>query len=86
MRAQPWKRYVAALMAFGLAVANCGVALARSSLAEQEIASGQLVCPFPIKVPIEEAFHLVSPTDNNGHPDAETFRHWLLEKVSSQAA
>ncbi|MGI9366141.1 MAG: LysR substrate-binding domain-containing protein [Rhizobiaceae bacterium] len=67
------------LLAFELASSGQGIALARSSLAEQEIASGRLCYPFDLHVPIEEAFYLTSPVDAPMHDDAEALRLWLLE-------
>lgn len=67
------------LLAFELAASGQGIALARSSLAKQEIASGRLCYPFDVHVPIEEAFYLTSPLDAPVHDDAEALRNWLLE-------
>lgn len=67
------------LLAFELAASGYGVALARSSLAEQEVLSGRLIHPFELKVPIKEAFYLVSPADAEEHEDLQLLRDWLLE-------
>jgi len=75
------------LMAFEIAAHGCGVALGRTSMMAHELASGRLVAPFSLKVPIKEAFHLVSPTDGSEHPDSSVFREWLLaEAAASRAA
>ena len=67
------------LMAFDLAASGCGIAIARSSLVQRDFQSGRLIAPFDLKVPIEEAFYLVSSNEGYAHPDAEQFREWLLQ-------
>jgi LysR family transcriptional regulator, glycine cleavage system transcriptional activator len=74
------------LLAFEIAAHGGGVALGRSSLAKKERASGRLVAPFDLEVPIGEAFHLLEPAEGNEHPDAQMFKSWLLSAVSEQQA
>lgn len=66
------------LTAFELAANGGGIALGRKSLAEHALASGRLVAPFDLAVPIDEAFHLMRPAGSSGHPDAPAFVDWLL--------
>jgi LysR family glycine cleavage system transcriptional activator len=66
------------LTAFELAAQGAGVALGRSSLVEHAVASGRLIAPFGLKVPIDEAFYLVQPAGSSTHPDAPLFVDWLL--------
>ncbi len=66
------------LTAFELAAHGGGVALGRKSLAGHALASGRLIAPFDLAVPIDEAFHLVKPAGSSTHPDAELFVDWLL--------
>lgn len=72
------------LTAFELAAQGGGVALGRSSLAGHAIASGRLIAPFPLSVPIGEAFHLVEPVGGTRHSAAEAFTHWLVEKAEGE--
>jgi LysR family glycine cleavage system transcriptional activator len=69
------------LTAFELAADCAGVALGRSSLAGHALASGRLIAPFPLAVPIDEAFHLIQPAGSSHHPDAPLFVEWLLSAV-----
>ncbi|WP_322415572.1 LysR substrate-binding domain-containing protein [Mesorhizobium huakuii] len=69
------------LTAFELAADCAGVALGRSSLAGHALASGRLIAPFPLAVPIDEAFHLIQPAGSSRHPDAPLFVEWLLSAV-----
>lgn len=66
------------LTAFELAAQGGGVALGRKSLAGHALASGRLIAPFDLTVPIDEAFHLVKPAGSSSHPDADVFVDWLL--------
>jgi LysR family transcriptional regulator, glycine cleavage system transcriptional activator len=65
------------LSAFEVAAQGGGIALGRSSLAVRERASGRLIAPFGLEVPIDEAFYLVHTTSPT-HPDAALFTDWLL--------
>ncbi len=71
------------LLAFQLAASGCGIALARSSLAEAEVRAGRLIYPFEPAVAIEEAFYLVSAPGAPAHPDTAAFRGWLLEVAAA---
>ena len=63
------------------AIAGQGVALARSVLAADEIASGRLVRPFDVDVPAEFAYYLAYPEESAGRPDVAAFREWILEEA-----
>lgn len=71
------------LMAFEVAANGGGVALGRRSMAMKELASGRLVRPFSLAVPSSESFFLLSPEGGMGHPDAPTFRNWLLAEAAA---
>jgi LysR family transcriptional regulator, glycine cleavage system transcriptional activator len=73
----------ASLTAFEVAAHGGGVALGRTSLAAKERASGRLITPFDLEVPIDEAFHLLQPADGNPHPNAAIFADWLLSVVAA---
>jgi LysR family transcriptional regulator, glycine cleavage system transcriptional activator len=73
------------LTAFELAAQGAGVALGRKSLAGNALATGRLVAPFDLAVPIDEAFHLIVPAGGTGHPDADAFVNWLLGAAQAQA-
>ncbi len=66
------------LTAFEVAAHGGGIALGRSSLATHARASGRLVAPFDLAVPIEEGFHLLQPVSKDPHPDAAAFVDWIL--------
>jgi LysR family glycine cleavage system transcriptional activator len=70
------------LTAFEFAAQGSGVALGRLSLAARERASGRLIAPFDLEVPINEAFYLLEPLDQEPHPDAGSFTQWLCEAAA----
>ena len=63
------------------AIAGQGVALARSVLAADEIASGRLVRPFDVDVPAEYAYYLAYPEKSADQPNVVAFREWILEEA-----
>lgn len=68
------------LIAFEVAAKGGGIALGRPSITGEDIASGRLVAPFDLAVPIDEAFYLITPSEDAAHPDAGLFRDWLREE------
>lgn len=69
------------ILALQLAQQGDGVALGRTCLVADLLASGELVAPFDQEVATDEAFHLVYNTGSLAHPHAAQFRDWLLEKT-----
>ncbi|MEP3275148.1 MAG: transcriptional regulator GcvA [Stappiaceae bacterium] len=62
-----------------------GVALARSVLVAEALASGQLVKPFDFMLPAEYAYYVVCPEANLARPKIRVFRNWLFEEVGPVA-
>jgi LysR family transcriptional regulator, glycine cleavage system transcriptional activator len=58
-----------------------GVAIARRVLAEDELHRGRLVRPFPLALPTERAYWLVSPRATAEQPKIRAFRDWLLAEA-----
>jgi LysR family glycine cleavage system transcriptional activator len=61
------------------AVAGQGVALARSALIQDDLASGRLVRPFELSLRPEFAYYIVCPRATAEQPKIAAFRNWLLE-------
>lgn len=72
--------------ALEMAMYGQGIALGRTSLVADMLASGQLVAPFEQRVPTHEAFYLVYHSHQLQHPHAEAFRDWLLQQASQTTA
>lgn len=73
----------ASLLAYEVAAQGGGVALGRTSMSNRDVDRHRLVRPFDLAVPIREAFFLLSPEGGLGHPDAGSFRKWLLSEVEA---
>ena len=63
-----------------------GVALARSSLVEQMLESGQLIAPLKPHLPTVEAFWLVYSPHSIVNQNAKAFVDWLVETADQARA
>lgn len=61
-----------------------GVALGRTVLAADDLASGRLVRPFPLSLPAPSAYWIVYPTRSADHPKIIAFREWLGWEVTGR--
>ncbi len=71
------------LAAFAIAAQGGGVALGRASLAAQDLASGRLVAPFDLAVPIDEAFYLLEPKGGKASADLRIFVDWITAQAAA---
>jgi LysR family transcriptional regulator, glycine cleavage system transcriptional activator len=65
------------------AIAGQGIALARSALANRDIAEGRLVRPMPHETPAKFAYWIVYPKTSSARPSIVQFRDWLLRQAKS---
>ncbi|WP_025769503.1 transcriptional regulator GcvA [Thioalkalivibrio sp. HK1] len=63
------------------AVEAQGVALARSVIAEGELAAGRLIRPFDLNLSTEHAYYLVCPQETAGRPNIVAFREWIIDEA-----
>ena len=63
-----------------------GVGLARTLLAAEAMAAGQLVCPFGPALPLSANYHVVCPESSAKNPDIVAFRDWVLAEAKASAA
>ncbi len=70
-------------LALEAAAAGLGVAIADRCLVAKDLASGQLVVPFPIELPSESAYYLVYPKERVDNAGISAFREWLLAEFSA---
>jgi LysR family glycine cleavage system transcriptional activator len=63
------------------AIAGLGVALARASLVEAELASGRLVRLFSRSVPTKSSYYIVYPPGSQTRAKIQVFQDWLLGQV-----
>jgi len=72
------------ISALEMAVLGQGIALGRTSLVADMIASGKLIAPFEEKIETSEAFFLTSSIHQYLHPSAEIFSQWILQESQAQ--
>jgi LysR family glycine cleavage system transcriptional activator len=63
-----------------------GVGLARTLLAADAMAVGQLICPFGPAFPLSANYYIVCPESNAKNPDVVAFRDWALAEAKASAA
>lgn len=68
------------------AMNGLGVALTQEALVRDDLASGRLVKPFDIDMPIDWAYYLVAPESMADRPKVRAFRDWLLAEIAGQDA
>lgn len=69
-------------MAIEAAIRGEGVALGRSALVRDDIATGRLVAPFPqIRLKAERGYDLVYRTGSRDDPKVCALRDWLAEEI-----
>lgn len=64
------------------ATEGAGVVLGWRSLAEADLASGRLVIPFDLPLPMDVAFYLVYPEASAERAKLVRFREWLLREAA----
>ena len=62
-----------------------GVALAHDTIANDWLASGQLVRPFDFSIPLKEAYYLIAPEGTRTRHANRVFKDWLLREMAAFA-
>jgi LysR family glycine cleavage system transcriptional activator len=68
------------------AILGRGVALAKSTLADADVAAGRLVRPFDVSVPVNFAYYVVYPETKAALPKVRLFHGWLREEAAIDQA
>jgi LysR family glycine cleavage system transcriptional activator len=77
------QRFSEAGLLIDAAVLGLGVALARSSLVSDHLASGTLICPLRLSAPTAFAYYLVGLPDAAALPKITRFRQWLQAEAAA---
>lgn len=77
----PTARFSQADHALDASLAGIGVVLARTSLAQQYLASGQLIAPFDIALTTAAHFRFLCAEGTETRPQIAAFREWLFSEV-----
>lgn len=72
------------ITALEMAALGHGLALGRTSLVAEMLASGRLLAPFEQRISASESFYLTCPTHQYMHPNAEAFWSWLIEEAEAE--
>lgn len=78
-------RFSHAVLAFEAAIDAVGVVASMPSLAAEELASGKLVMPFELKVPLDSAYYLVCEPHAKTRPAVAAFRDWLIAEAAKES-
>jgi LysR family glycine cleavage system transcriptional activator len=68
-------------LAMEAAASGQGVVLSLTPLAADDLATGRLVIPFDLCLPVPYAYYMVCLEERAEQPDIATFRAWLLEEA-----
>jgi LysR family glycine cleavage system transcriptional activator len=71
-------------LALAAAIDGQGVVLSMAALASDDIASGRLVVPFDISLPLVQAYYVITLQEYAEHPRIAAFREWLIEEAGRQ--
>lgn len=78
-------RFNHAVLALEAAADGLGVALGMPQIAAFDLASGRLVVPFALRLPLASAYYLVSSGERSERGEVTAFRRWILEEASRQS-
>ena len=79
-------RFSLAELAMQAAIDGAGVVLGRVALAEDDVASGRLVRPFDIVLPLNDHYFMVTPMRSPPRPETLRFRDWILGQKTTGCA
>jgi LysR family transcriptional regulator, glycine cleavage system transcriptional activator len=71
-----------AVLAFEAAIDAVGVVASMPVLAAEDLATGRLVTPFDLRVPLASSYYLVCHETAATRPAVALFRDWLLEEAA----
>jgi LysR family glycine cleavage system transcriptional activator len=74
-------RFSHAMLALEAAADGMGVAMGMPVLAATDLASGRLVAPLPLSLPLKFAYYIVSGSDTAERADVVAFRDWLFAEA-----
>jgi len=70
-------------LALDAAADGLGVALTMETLAAADLATGRLMAPFELRIPLSSAYYVVCPAARANQPHIAAFREWLLAEAST---
>ncbi|MEP5731878.1 MAG: LysR substrate-binding domain-containing protein [Sulfitobacter sp.] len=73
-----------AALCLDAAIAGQGVFFAWETLAQDALAVGRLVVPFPGRFKTRISYWFAEPDDRRRTPQVEAFRHWLVDELGEE--
>ncbi|GGX14199.1 transcriptional regulator [Pigmentiphaga litoralis] len=70
------------LTSLSAAVEGVGIAIGRTPLIDRDLARGQLVEPFDVRVSSSSSYYVTSPTSKSKQDKVQAFRDWALSYFS----
>ena len=74
------------LLVLAGAIDEQGIGLSMEPLAQYDIDAGRLCIPFDLKMPLDNAYHVIRPEQASGNEAVEAFVAWILQEVSEEAS
>lgn len=71
-------------MGLAAAVRGQGIVLGYSGFADDEVATGDLVAPYDLSVPVSKAYYLVYLEDRLADPRVRAFRDWMVAESAGR--
>ena len=75
-------RFSQADHAHDAAATGSGVVLARYSLSERDLASGQLVAPFDLAIALPARYRFICPQGSETRPQVAAFEEWIVTEAA----
>ena len=79
-------RFSHAMLALEAAADGLGVTMGMPTLAGSDLATGRLVAPLALSLPLKFAYYVVSGSDTAERADVIAFRNWLLAEAARDSA
>ena len=73
-------------LALEAAADGLGVTLAMPLLASAELNAGKVVVAFPLALPLDNAYYVVTSEAAMARPEVAAFREWLVDEASTKSA
>lgn len=74
-------RFDQSVLTLEAAVQGLGIAMGRTPIVDQKLASGVLVAPFSERLQSSGGYWLEVKADPLSRPHVEQFRHWLMRAI-----
>ena len=78
-------RFNHSVLALEAAADGLGVALGMPPVAAFDLASGRLVAPFALRLPLASAYYLVCSSERSDRSEVAAFRSWIMQEAARES-